>query len=550
MLKRLEIQNYAIIESLELDLTKGLTIVTGETGAGKSILLGALGLIMGKRADTKVLYEAEKKCIVEAVFDISDYNLKSIFTEEGIDYEEETIIRRVISPNGKSRAFINDEPANLSVLKALTDNLVDLHQQFDTLDLHSVSFQTKTIDALAGTIEMVDAYQNEYTEYTRAKRNLNDLEEKHRNSNQEMDFLNFQMKEFNDAELMDGEQEEKEKQLVKLTNAEDIQKIGHLLNHTLEDSEPSVIDTIQNLLNELSNVMDSDESLGQLYERLSATQEELRDIAKEGGNIADDTEYDEALIEEINSRLNLIYRLQKKHNTNTLEELLEIQERISTQLSSFGDISLDIENLKSKIQKLEGSLVKQAKTISGRRKKIAPSFEKSIHHLLVPLSMENAFIKVSIEALEKPGPSGMDSISFLFAPNKGSDYKPLKDIASGGEISRLTLCIKSLVADAMTLPTLIFDEIDTGVSGEVASRMGEILASLAKKHQVLSITHSPQIAGKADKHYFVHKNDKENRTVTAVKELDNESRVVEIAKMLSGNPPSTAAIENAKELMS
>lgn len=550
MLKRLEIQNYAIIESLELDLTNGLTIVTGETGAGKSILLGALGLIMGKRADTKVLYEADKKCVVEAVFNIADYNLKSIFEDEGIDYEEETIIRRVISPNGKSRAFINDEPANLSTLKALTDNLVDLHQQFDTLDLHSVSFQTKTIDALAGTIDQVESYRSEYSEYTKANRKLAELEERHRNSNQEMDFLNFQMKEFNDAELMDGEQEEKEKQLSKLTNAEDIQRVGNLLSHTLEEGEPSVIDTIQNLLNELSNVMDSDETLSNLYERLTAIQEELRDIAKEGENIADDTEYDEGLIEEINNRLNLIYRLQKKHNVNTLEDLLKIQDHIADQLTGFGDISNDIEMLKNKIIKLEESLVKQAQQISAKRKKIAPSFEKSIHDLLVPLSMENAFIQVSIEQLEKPGPSGMDAIGFLFAPNKGSDFKPLKDIASGGEISRLTLCIKSLVADAMTLPTLIFDEIDTGVSGEVASRMGEILASLAKKHQVLSITHSPQIAGKADKHYFVHKNDKENRTVTAVKELDKEGRIIEIAKMLSGNPPSLAAIENAKELMS
>jgi DNA repair protein RecN (Recombination protein N) len=550
MLKRLEIQNYAIIESLELDLTKGLTIVTGETGAGKSILLGALGLIMGKRADTKVLYEADKKCVVEAIFDISEYDLKSIFEEEGLDYEAETIIRRVISPSGKSRAFINDEPATLNVLKALTDNLIDLHQQFDTLDLHSVSFQTKTIDALAGTIELVSAYQLEYVEYKKAKRKLEELEEKHRNSNQEMDFLNFQMKEFNDAELLDGEQEEKEKQLVKLTNAEDIQKTGHLLYHTLEDSETSVVDTIQTLLHELSSVMDSDESLSQLYERLLAIQEELRDIAKEGDNIAEDTEYDEVLIEELNSRLNLIYRLQKKHNVNTLEELLEIQDSISNQLASFGDITQDIEDLKHKIQKLENALVIQARLISEKRKKIAPVFEKRIHDLLVPLSMENAFIKVSILPMENPGPSGMDSISFLFAPNKGSDFKPLKDIASGGEISRLTLCIKSLVADAMTLPTLIFDEIDTGVSGEVASRMGEILSSLAHQHQVLSITHSPQIAGKADKHYFVYKNDKENRTVTGVKELDAESRVIEIAKMLSGNPPSSAAIENAKELIS
>jgi len=550
MLKRLEIQNYAIIESLELDLTKGLTIITGETGAGKSILLGALGLIMGKRADTKVLYEAEKKCVVEAVFDISDYNLQPFFASTELDFESETIIRRVISPNGKSRAFINDEPTTLNVLKALTDNLIDLHQQFDTLDLHSVSFQTKTIDALAGNIDRVEGYREEYSEYTKAKRALDKLEEKHRSSNQEMDFLNFQMKEFNDAELMEGEQEEKEKQLSKLTNAEDIQKIGNLLLHTLDDGEQSVIETLQTLLNELSSVMDSDEALSQLYDRLANAQEELRDIAKEGGNIADDTEYDEALIEEINTRLSLIYRLQKKHNVNTLEELLEIQEGIATQLASFGDITQDIEDLKQKIQKLEESLSDKASKISAKRKTIAPKFEKDIHDLLVPLSMENAHIKVAIEPLDSPGPSGMDAISFLFSPNKGSDFKPLKDIASGGEISRLTLCIKSLVADAMTLPTLIFDEIDTGVSGEVAARMGEILSSLANQHQVLSITHSPQIAGKADKHYFVHKNDKAERTVTAVKELDTEGRIQELAKMLSGNPPSTAAIENAKELMS
>ncbi|MEM9544382.1 MAG: DNA repair protein RecN [Bacteroidota bacterium] len=550
MLKRLEIQNYAIIETLELDLTKGLTIVTGETGAGKSILLGALGLIMGNRADTKVLYEAEKKCVVEAVFDISEYNLQTIFDKAGLDYEEETIIRRVISPNGKSRAFINDEPANLTILKALTDNLVDLHQQFDTLDLHSVSFQTKTIDALAGTIDLVNAYQVDYAEYKKARRKLDELEEKNRNSNQEMDFLNFQMKEFNDAELIDGEQEEKERQLVKLTNAEDIQKIGQMLNHALEDSEPSIVDTLQSLLNELSNVMESDEALRSLYDRISTIQEELRDIAREGGAIADDTEYDEGLIEELNNRLNLIYRLQKKHNVNTLEELIQIQDNIAAQLSTFGDITQDIENLKASIQKLEDSLIRQAEAISKKRKKLAPDFEKRIHEMLVPLSMENAYIKVSIEPMESPGPSGMDAITFLFAPNRGSDFKPLKSIASGGEISRLTLCIKSLVANAMTLPTLIFDEIDTGVSGEVASRMGEILASLASNHQVISITHSPQIAGKADKHYFVHKNDKEDRTVTAVKELDNEGRVIEIAKMLSGNPPSTAAIENAKELMS
>jgi len=549
MLKRLEIQNYAIIESLELDLTKGLSIVTGETGAGKSILLGALGLIMGKRADSKVLYEEDKKCVVEAVFDVSEYGIETIFEAEEIDYEEETIIRRVISPNGKSRAFINDEPTTLSVLKAITDNLVDLHQQFDTLDLHSVSFQTKTIDALAGVSDYVLQYQEEYTDYVKSKKKLAELEEKHRNANQEMDFLNFQMKEFNEAELMTGELEEKEKSLDKLTNAEDIQRVSTMVLHQLDEGDVSVIDTLQSLLNELSSVMDADENLAELYERITNTQEELRDIAKEGGQIADSTEYDEGLIEELNARLSLIYRLQKKHGVDSLEALLEIQEDISSQLSSFGDISEDIEKLKFKIEKIEAGLVKKAEKISKKRKSTSPGFENSIHDMLVPLSMENAYIKVNIKPLEKPGPSGMDQISFLFAPNKGSDFKSLKDIASGGEISRLTLCIKSLVADAMTLPTLIFDEIDTGVSGEVASRMGEILAGLAVKHQVLSITHSPQIAAKADRHFFVHKNDREDRTVTAIKELDTDGRITEIAKMLSGNPPSPAAIENAKELM-
>jgi len=549
MLKRLEIQNYAIIESLELDLTKGLSIVTGETGAGKSILLGALGLIMGKRADSKVLYEEDKKCVVEAVFDVSEYGIETIFEAEEIDYEEETIIRRVISPNGKSRAFINDEPTTLSVLKAITDNLVDLHQQFDTLDLHSVSFQTKTIDALAGVSDYVLQYQEEYTDYVKSKKKLAELEEKHRNANQEMDFLNFQMKEFNEAELMTGELEEKEKSLDKLTNAEDIQRVSTMVLHQLDEGDVSVIDTLQSLLNELSSVMDADENLAELYERITNTQEELRDIAKEGGQIADSTEYDEGLIEELNARLSLIYRLQKKHGVDSLEALLEIQEDISSQLSSFGDISEDIEKLKFKIEKIEAGLVKKAEKISKKRKSTSPGFENSIHDMLVPLSMENAYIKVNIKPLEKPGPSGMDQISFLFAPNKGSNFKSLKDIASGGEISRLTLCIKSLVADAMTLPTLIFDEIDTGVSGEVASRMGEILAGLAVKHQVLSITHSPQIAAKADRHFFVHKNDREDRTVTAIKELDTDGRITEIAKMLSGNPPSPAAIENAKELM-
>jgi len=550
MLKRLEIQNYAIIESLDLRLENGLTIITGETGAGKSILLGALGLIMGNRADSRVLYQTDQKCYVEATFDISEYNLQDFFKKEELEYEEELIIRRVINTSGKSRAFINDEPTTLSILKELTEQLVDLHQQFDTLDLHSVSFQTKTIDAIAGNLEIVEAYNEEYRHFQKIKRQLNVLVEEHKQANQEMDFLSFQMNEFNEAELMNGEKEEKEQLLEKLSNAEDIQRVGTMIYHRIEDGEMTVNDTLTDLGNELSSFASADKELESLYERLISAQEELRDLALAAQRIADNTEFDEGHIEELKQRLDLIYRLEKKHHVGSLEELLEVQDDIARRLDSFGDLSENIAKLEKEISKVEKSLIDKAVVIRKSREKAIPEFEKAIHEMLVPLSMENAFVKVEMEALDSPGPSGMDKITFLFSPNKGSSYKPLKDIASGGEISRLTLCIKSLIADAMTLPTLIFDEIDTGVSGEVASRMGEILSKLSDGHQIISITHSPQIAAKADKHYFVHKHDKEDRTVTAVKLLQKEERIIEIAKMLSGNPPSDAAIANAKDLLS
>ena len=549
MLKRLEIQNYAIIESLELDLDKGLSIITGETGAGKSILLGALGLIMGKRADTKVLYEEDKKCIVEAVFDISSYGLKDLFESEDLDYEAETIIRRVISTNGKSRAFINDEPTTLQTLKAFSNNLVDLHQQFDTLDLHSISFQTKTIDALAKNLQLVEKYRHLYNTYVGYKKELNALLEKQNNANKELDFLSFQMKEFDDAELINGEQKESEMILERLTSSEDIKRVCLSLSHMLEEGENNMIDILQEGIKELSNIKDKDPRLEEVYDRIFSIQEDLRDISKTATDIGDDTEYDAERIEELTQRLDLIYKLQKKHNVNTLDELIKIQDQIGTQLQGYNDVSSEIEQLQTSIEKAKNQLIEQAQKISKNRKKVAPKFEKTIHEMLVPLSMENAYIKVEMEEMVEPGPSGMDKLTFLFSSNKGSAFKPLKDVASGGEISRLTLCIKSLVAEAMTLPTLIFDEIDTGVSGEVASRMGDILKKLAADHQVISITHSPQIAARADTHYFVHKNDKQDRTVTALKELSNGERIVEIAKMLSGDPPTEAALENAKSLL-
>lgn len=549
MLKRLEIKNYAIIEKLELQLDKGLTIITGETGAGKSILLGALGLIMGKRADSKVLYNKDQKAVVEATFDVASYDLKPWFEANELDYEAEVIIRRVVSPNGKSRAFLNDEPANLTVLKSLTEELVDMHQQFDMLDIHSVSFQTNTVDALADNLEEMKIYRSGYQSYLKSKRDLATLVAKQQTANNEIEFLNFQMSEFNELDLVEGEQEEKEQLLTRLNNSEDIQRIGTLIGHEVEESDDSIKDKLRVLANELDSIKEGDKNLTELSDRMMAVMEELSDIGRTASDIADATEYDGELIQELSDRLDAIYKLQQKHNVTTLTELIAVQEAIDQKLQGFGDLTNEIAKLESAVAKLESSLTKQAEKISKARKAVSPTIEKDIKKMLQTLSMEHAELKIELDKSDGLTPSGLDKANFYFRANKGGTFNPLKDVASGGEISRLTLCLKSMIAGATVLPTLIFDEIDTGVSGDVAGKMGDILSELAHGHQVISITHSPQIAAKADSHYFVYKEDKPDRTVTGVRQLDSAERVTEIAKMLSGNPPSAAAVANAKELL-
>lgn len=549
MLTRLEIKNYAIIEALDLHPDKGLTIVTGETGAGKSILLGALGLIMGDRADSKVLYHQDEKCVVEATYDISSYDLKPLFEKHDIDYEKETTIRRIIQPSGKSRAFINDVPTTLSVLKELSENLVDMHQQFDMLDIHKVSFQTQTIDALADNLALMEDYRKQYTAYRTKLKKLSALQEQEKENRKEMDFLAYQLEEFGTAELMPGELHEKEQLLKKVSSAEEIKQATYRIFYQLEDAEVNIADQIKELLQELSSFTDTDDEISALYSRLSSAYEELVDIAKESASKSEEVEYDEEQISILSDRIDLINRLMNKHDIQDYEALLDVEKSLVDKMSSFTDVSNEINKLEKELKEEEASLRSIATSLSERRKKTAPKFEKEIHDMLVPLSMEHAYIKVDIQPTEDLAPSGMDDITFLFSPNKGSDFKKLKDIASGGEISRLTLCLKALVADAITLPTLIFDEIDTGVSGEVAGRMGDILHKLASKHQVISITHSPQIASKADTHFFVYKEDKAERTVTGIRSLDDKERIYEIAKMLSADPPSQAAIANAEELL-
>ncbi len=549
MIQRLLVKNYAIIEAVEIEFSKGLTIITGETGAGKSILLGALGLIMGKRADTKSLYDENVKCVIEAHFDVSKYNLKDFFDNNDVDYDEELVVRRELTPSGKSRAFVNDTPVNLKILQQLSASLIDLHQQFDTLDIHNVSFQLRMLDALAENKKLLDKYQKMYRSYQSNKRQLTKLIEQNASSEREVDFINFQLDEFNKVELINGEQETLESELSVLNNSEDIKRtLAASFNH-LTESEQAVVGQLTGLSNALSAIKAYNPKLESLCQRFDATIYELEDISNEFEAIADQTEYDPERIQEVNDRLDLIYKLQKKHNVVDVASLIEIQEDLQNQLNGFGDLSDQIAQLELDIDKQETDLKEIAIKLSKKRKGVIAGFEQKVHQMLGHLSMNNARLKVDVQPLQELNATGLDDVNFLFAANKGGRLQAIKDVASGGEIARLTLCTKSLIASAIPLPTLIFDEIDTGVSGDVALKMGDILRQLSDHHQVVSITHSPQIASKADAHYFVYKKDTEERTITKVKQLSKEERIRAIATMLSSNPPSDSAMQNARELL-
>ncbi|MBL7817437.1 MAG: DNA repair protein RecN [Saprospiraceae bacterium] len=549
MIQRLLIKNYAIIESLEIEFSKGLTIITGETGAGKSILLGGLGMILGNRADTKVLYNATEKCVIEGYFDISAYNLQSFFDEHEIDYDTQTVVRRELTPAGKTRAFINDTPVNLAQLRAFSGKLVDLHQQFDTLDIHDASFQLQMIDALAGNKHPLSIYTEKYRVFQSDKKRLAQLIEKNERSAREIDFLNFQLDEFNKAELIEGEQETLEADQQRLQNAETIKRNLSAAYQAISEDENAIVGQMRSISASISQVKKYTPSVSKLYERFESLLFELEDIGGELESIAEDTEYDPERIAEIQTRLDTIYKLEKKHGVATVEQLLSIQDDLQKQLDAFGDLSEEIETLQQDLAQQEEVLKKLANELSAKRKFVVPQFEEKVEAMLRQLSMENAKLKVQTIDLDDLTPTGMDDVQFLFAANKGSRMMPIKDVASGGELSRLALCTKSLVASAIPLPTLIFDEIDSGVSGDVALKMGNILQSLASHHQVVVITHAPQVAAKADKHYFVYKNHTTDRTLTSVRPLSKEDRIKAIAVMLSQNPPSASALANAKELL-
>ncbi len=549
MIKRLHIQNYAIIEQLDIEFADGLTIITGETGAGKSILLGALGLIMGDRADTKAFYNEGEKCVIEGVFDLSPYDLKEFFTENDLDYDHEAVIRRELTPSGKSRAFINDNLVNLKTLQELSGALIDLHQQFDTLDINQASFQLKMIDALAGNKELLGQYQVLYRSYQSDKRRLDTLRRSNEQSSKELDFVQFQLEEFNKAELRSDEQAEQEAELSRLSHAEDIKRTLGATNQALTENENAIVGQMQPLYQALGQLSRVAPELAQQHERFGSLLFELKEMSSDFEKIADKTEYDPARIQELQARLDLIYRLQKKHGVATVAELLEIQENLQRQLSGFGNLGAEIAQLEQNIQAAEGKLEQFALELHQKRESVIPAYEQKVVDMLTQMTMPYAQLKIENKALAQLGPQGRDEINFLFAANRGGRLQMIKDVASGGEISRLALATKSLVASAIPLPTLIFDEIDSGVSGDVAQRMGSILRQLSNGHQVVSITHSPQVAAQADYHYFVYKVDKPDRTATNVRLLQDEERVRAIAVMLSQNPPSDSALENARDLL-
>lgn len=549
MIKRLHIRNYAIIEHLDIDFAKGLTIITGETGAGKSILLGALGLIMGDRADTKALYNQEEKCVIEGVFDLGAHDLREFFTENDLDYETEVVVRRELTPSGKSRAFVNDSPVTLKVLQDLSSELIDLHQQFDTLDIYNLAFQLRMIDALAGNKEILLQYRNIYREYSANQRKLAELLRRNEQSTKEMDFIQFQLEEFNQAELLPGEQENLEEELTRLTHAEDIKRTLGMAFDALTENEQSIVGQMQSLGNALVTIGKYAPKLGEYSDRFANMIFELREMSNEFEKVADQTDYDPERILEVQQRLDLIYRLQKKHTVATVGELLAIQANLEQQLAGFADLGNEISSLRTTIATQEEQLFRWADDLGDRRQAVIPGYEQKVIDMLGQLAMPYAQFKIESRKLEQLSPTGLDEVQFLFAANRGSRLQQIKDVASGGEMSRLALVTKSLVASAIPLPTLIFDEIDSGISGDVALKMGNILRSLSNEHQVVTITHSPQVASKADCHYFVFKVDKPDRTITNVRLLSDDDRVRAIAVMLSQNPPSDSALVNARELL-
>ena len=550
MLQKLHIQNYAIIEELEIVFSGKLNIITGETGAGKSILMGALSLVLGERADSSVLQQKEKKAVVEAVFTVTnEKQVKDFLQLNDLDTGEELLVRREIAANGKSRAFINDTPVNVNQLKQLSLLLVDLHQQFDTLELGSSGFQQQVLDAIAGNGQLVQQYTLLFQQYTSAKKALEALQAQQAGANTVLDYNRFLYDELNEAGLKENELEALDAELKLLGNAESIKLQLSNIYFELKDSETPIVQQIKSLNNKLHSLEQFHADIAGLTKRMQSAHIELQDIADELEGINDSVQYSAERIAVVNDRISLGYKLLKKHNVITTNDLLGIKDDLEQKLNDILNLGEQIVQKEKDVAGLLQQSLQAANDIAAKRNKAASPFAEQVNSLLTQVGMPNAKFKVTLHRLESLSGNGIDKIDFLFDANKSGRFEPLAKVASGGELSRLMLCIKSLVAKELQLPTLIFDEIDTGISGEAAKQVGHIMKTLSGSHQLISITHQPQIAARADAHYFVYKAINKDKIITSIRLLNNDERITTIAQMLSGEKPTSAALQNAREMV-
>lgn len=550
MLKQLSIQNYAIIDAIDIKFPEGMNVVTGETGAGKSIIMGALGLILGDRADSSALVNKEKKCIVEGVFKTDNKaGVKTFLKTNELDGEEELVLRREIAVNGKSRAFINDTPVNLEQLRELSSLLVDLHQQFDALQLGENDFQRDVIDALAGNKNIIGEYRIVYSELKRIQQQLDELRNQKQQFDKEADYNRFQFTELEEAGFRENELEETDAELKMLNNSEGIKSALSKVYFELKESESPVVNQLKILSNQLQIYSSFHPQLPELIKRLQSAQLELQDVAGDLNSISDHINFSPEKIEQLNDRLSLGYKLMKKHGVKTTNELLVIQSQLQKKLQAVLNIDDSIQQKEKELANTYIKALEFANEISEGRKKRVKPLEEKVNKLLAQVGMPNAKIKVEIKDEDELNSYGKNSIEFLFDANRSKQFLPVRKVASGGELSRLMLCIKSLVAQKLDMPTLIFDEIDTGISGEAARQVGIIMKELAGNRQVICITHQPQIAGKANAHFFVYKEIVKDEVKTNIRLLNKDERITAIAKMLSGEKPTAAAMENAREMV-
>jgi len=550
MLKSLCIKNYVLIDELDIRFDDGFSVITGETGAGKSIILGALSLVLGERADSKSIQTGHDKCTIEAIFDISSYHLKSFFEENDLAYEEpECIFRRELYRSGKSRTFINDSPASLSIIKNLGSHLIDIHSQHRNLLLTDVHFQLNVVDLIAQTEKQLSAYRIEFDNYLSISKALDDLLENARNTKNEEDYVRFQHEELATAKLQAEEQEELEHELDMLSHTEEIKAVLYKVTDMLRGENHSVIGSLKESLSSMEQLSSCFPKAKEFAARLRSVFIEISDLSSETNTLKDDVEYDPERFTFVNDRISLLYSLQKKHRVSSVAELIAKCKTFGAQLQMIDSFEEEIDLLNQKKQKSYQALIHMAEEITVLRKKSAIAIERQLTDRMVLLGVPNTRFQLSFTKKTAPASDGMDDVNFLFAANKNEQLKPVAMTASGGEISRLMLCVKSMIASYSALPSIIFDEIDSGVSGEIADKMAGIMQELGTKMQVITITHLPQIAAKGEAHYFVYKEDTPHHSLTRIRCLNDSERIDEIARLLSGSEKTKAAYDNAKALL-